>query len=548
MEQTQSARENAVPQKTGSWMPRKKRKWPRRVITLGVVAALVVGFFFWKSSQPKQYVDLGYIPTAAETKDITVSVTGTGTVQPIDSYKVTALVKGEVLDAPFEEGDQVGKDDLLFRIDAKDAENGIERAQLAVEQSQLSYNEAVRGKGDALKNVELKANATGVVQKLYYKVGDMVAAGTPVADILDRDSLLLTVPFHAADAALMSKGQAASVSVSGTYETLSGTVDSIAVSDQAGAGGTLVREVKIKVHNPGALSDGSAGTASVGTADCAAAGIFTYAAQKTLTAKASGELAALSVKEGDRVTDGQAMGSLKAADLDAQVESALLGLRSSQLSLQSSQDQMDGYTVKAPISGTVIEKNYKTGDNVDPSAAAGSAGYMAIIYDMSTLTFKMSIDELDVGKVKVGQEVEITAAALEGEVFTGRVDKISINGTTAGGATSYPVTVVIDAPKNLLPGMNVSAKIITERAKNLLVVPVEAVTRSASGGTITVALPGALSSDGTLVMDPSKLEPREVKLGRGDSDYVEITEGLEPGEVVVYQSLGSSYINSMMGG
>ena len=97
--------------------------------------------------------------------------------------------------------------------------------------------------------------------------------------------------------------------------------------------------------------------------------------------------------------------------------------------------------------------------------------------------------------------------------------------------------------------MNVSAKIVTERAKDLLTVSVEAVKRSADGGEITVALPGALNAEGTLVVDPTKLETRPVKLGRGDSSYIEITEGLEAGEVVVYQSQGSNFMTSMrMGG
>lgn len=549
MEQTQSRQETAAPKKTGPWMPKKKRKWLRRGITLAVIAALVAGVVLWNAGNPKQPPNLGYIPAAAAVRDVTVAVTGTGTVQPIDSYKVTALVKGEVLEAPFEEGDKVSKDDLLFRIDAKDVENSIQRAELSVEQAQLSYNEAVKGKGDALKNVDIKANATGVVQEIYYKVGDMVAAGTPIADILDRENLILTVPFHAADAAGFYAGQAAAVAVDGTYETLSGVVDSVAVSDKAGMGGTWVREVKIKVPNPGALGDANTGTASVGAADCASSGPFSYAAQKTLMAKSSGELTTLSIKEGDRVADGQVVGAFKSADLDAQVDNARIGLQNAQLSLQSTRDQLESYAIKAPISGTVIEKNYKAGDNVDPSAAAaGGAGYMAIIYDMSTLTFEMRIDELDVGKVKVGQEVEITAAALEGQTFTGRVDKISINGATAGGATSYPVTVVIDDPQNLLPGMNVSAKIVSERAKNVLTVPVEAVERGGEGGEVTVALPGALNAEGTMVIDPSKLEKRAVKLGRSDSAFIEITEGLSDGETVVYQNQASSFMDSMMGG
>lgn len=545
MEMTQQKQESITAQqspKSQTPIPKKKRKWVKRVIIAAVVVGLVGGYFLLGRGGGKQGGGLGYIPAVATARDITVGVSDTGTVQPIDSYKVTALVKGEVLEAPFEEGDTVGKDDLLFRIDSKDVENSIRRSEIGLQQSRLSYEDLVKNKSDNSKNTALKATAAGVVTKLHYEEGDMVAAGTAVAELLDRTHMRLTVPFHTADAQGFSVGQAATVQVAG--ETLSGTVHSVAATDTVGLGGTLVRQVEIQVSNPGALSHTDTGTATVGAADCAESGPFAYAAEKTVLAKTSGTLEKLYVKEGDAVSDGQLLGAFEGADLDTQIENSRLSLQSAELALQSTRDQLDNYTVTSPISGTVIEKNYKVGDNVDPTAAA-TTGYMAVIYDMSTLTFEMKIDELDINKVKVGQVVEITAAALEGQSFTGRVDKININGSTVGSATSYPVTVVIDDPKDLLPGMNVSANIVVERAKSILTIPVEAVSR---GNEVTVALPGAMNAEGTAVVDPAKLETRTVTLGRNDSANVEIESGLSEGEVVVYKNAVVNPFAMMMGG
>lgn len=527
--------------------PKKKRKWVKRVMILAVIAAVVV-LAVWKlNSTGQQVLSASYIPVPATVQDITVSVSSTGTVQPIDSYKVTALVKGEILDAPFEEGATVKEGDLLYQIDAKDVHNSIERAELSLEQARLSYNELLKNKGDSQKNLDIKANATGVIQEVYYKVGDTVAAGTVLADILDRDNMLLTVPFHAVDAAGFSVGQAASVFVDGAFEPVQGVVDSIAVSESAGQGGTLVREVTIKVQNPGTLSDTSTGTASIGMADCAASGPFKYAAQKTLTAKATGEIASLSIAEGDHVDEEQVVGRFKATDMESQIENARLAIQSAELSLQSTRDQLENYTITSPISGTVIEKNFKAGDNIDATSAAGT-GSMAVIYDMSTLTFEMKINELDINKISVGQEVQITSAALEGQSFTGHVDKININGTTSGNTTSYPVTVVIDDPGDLLPGMNVSAEIVTEQVKGVLTVPIEAVERGQGLPQVTVALPGALNEAGTLVADPTKLEKRDVELGSNDAANIEILSGLQEGDVVVYANQYSNAMAMMMGG
>ena len=157
----------------------------------------------------------------------------------------------------------------------------------------------------------------------------------------------------------------------------------------------------------------------------------------------------------------------------------------------------------------------------------------------------MAVDELDIGKVEVGQEVRITADALEGQTFSGVVDKVSINGTTANGATSYPVTIIIEDYGDLRPGMNVSAQIIGEVVPNALCIPVDAVDR---GNTVTVPGPGALSEDGLSVVDVTKLETKEVTLGRNDDEYIEVTDGLEEGDVVLISNQASSLMDMMMGG
>ena len=265
-----------------------------------------------------------------------------------------------------------------------------------------------------------------------------------------------------------------------------------------------------------------------------------------MVAKYSGELKSLTVKEGDRVSDGQQIGAFDSTDMDNQIASARLSIEAAELSLQNARDSLDDYTITSPISGTVIEMNYKVGDNVDPtSSAAASAGYLAVVYNMSALEFQMNIDELDINKVRVGQEVEITADALDGKTFTGRVDKVNINGTTAGGVTTYPVTIMVDDPEELLPGMNVSAKIIVEQAGNVLCVPVDAVKR---GNTVTVADAGALSEDGLTVVDPTKTRQVEVTLGRNDSAYIEVTSGLAEGDVVLLENQSSNFMAMMMGG
>ncbi|WP_130869475.1 efflux RND transporter periplasmic adaptor subunit [Intestinimonas massiliensis (ex Afouda et al. 2020)] len=544
--QTKPAAPAAEPEKQAPQFkaPKKKRKWVKRLVIILVIVAILAFLLSRCMGAGQQILSSAYLPYTAEMRDMTVSVSGTGTIEPVQSYKVTTLVSGEILEAPFEEGQTVQKGDVLFRIDARDLESNIEQLQLSVRSAQLALDDLLKTQSDNQKDRNVKAEDAGVITKLYVDQGDSVTIGAPIADVLDRDHMKLKVPFHSADAKNFYIGQAATVTVSGTAETITGTVDEIAATDEVGPGGTLVRQVTILVNNPGVLSETSQGSASVGGAACASGGAFAYASSSQITAKASGDLDTLRVKEGDRVSEGQVIGVISEADLDTQIENARINLENAQLSLQNAQDKLEDYTITSTITGEVIEKNLDVGDNISGVTANGATvTYPAVIYDLSELTFDMDIDERYISQIQVGQQVEITADALDGQSFTGVVDKVNINGTTVNGNTSYPVTVKVDgAPEELYPGMNVSAKIIVEEAGSVLTLPVEAVER---GNTVKVALPGCLDENGNIV-DLSATEERQVTLGRNDDNYIEITDGLEEGDVVLALSpQGSSMMDTI---
>lgn len=499
--------------------PKKRRKWIKRVLVIAAVLALL----FWIVVRPMlggtAAVSGAYQTAQVQRQDLTVSVSGSGTVTPIESYQMSALVTGEILESPFEDGDQVEKDQLLYRIDPGSAQTALQQAQLSVQQAQMNYDTLA-------SSLQVKAIGGGVVQTLHVQEGDLVSAGTAIADITDTSTMTLTVPFQAGDAAHISAGQTAQVTLSGTLETLTGTVESVASADQVGNGGALVRQVKIRLTNPGALTDATTATARVGTYACAAGGTLSPQLRQTITAAASGEITNLNVSVGSRVSAGAVLAAIGGESAENSLADAALAVQNAQLSLQSAQEALDSYTITSPISGTVIEKNLKAGDQLN----GGDSGAMAVIYDLSQLELQMDVSELDIGQIQPGQTVEITAEALPGQTFTGVVEKVSVNGTTTDGFTTYPVTILLSEYGDLNPGMNVSAHIIVERAENALCVPAEAVN---GDGTVLVAGEGAFAEDGVTIADPSKIESRPVTLGRGNQDFVEITSGLEEGETVL---------------
>lgn len=190
---------------------------------------------------------------------------------------------------------------------------------------------------------------------------------------------------------------------------------------------------------------------------------------------------------------------------------------------------------------------------------------MAVIYDLSAMTLSMSVDELDVGSVKVGQQVNITADAVEGERFTGTVTNVSLESSYSNGVTNYPVTVLLDETGDLLPGMNVDAEIVLDSSKDALCIPAGALMR---GNRVYVKAgreaetdagdPGREKGSAKETEGPEKSQGNVpdgfvaviVETGIINDDYVEILSGLSEGdEVYVDPSAGSTVTNAwQMGG
>ncbi len=513
----------------------KSKVKKKRIITaVAVVAAIaVVGAaasrFIGPSAKKTQTGEVQYSDVAVEKRDLTVTLSGSGTIQPANSYTVTSLVEGEILSDEFEEGDIVYEDTVLYNIDSSDAAATLEKAQMSFEQSQRSYENTL----ESIADLNIKADYTGIITELMVEEGDTVNAGQTVASFRDIGTMVLKLPFSADDAVNIHKGDTAVVTLDSSFETLYGTVTKVSGVDDISASNMITRNVTIEVANPGALGLNQAATAMVGDYACAAAGTFQYRKEGNITAKTSGEVSEIYVGEGGEIYEGKVIMALSSDDIDDKIQSAEDSLRNAELSYESQMDILDNYTITSPIEGTVIEKYYKAGDNISDAGRT-----LCVIYDLSYMEITLNIDELDIGKVSEGQKVKITAEAAGDKVYEGEITKVSIQGATAGGITVYPATIRIDETEGLLPGMNADIEIVIESTEDALTVPVSAVNRN---GTVLVKGEGA-SPEGMTA--PEGYHYVEVKTGMTTDDYIEITEGLNEGDMVGIQQRTSSSTNT----
>lgn len=493
-----------------------KRKW---ILLLVILAAAAAAAFSLRGGG-RRSIQVSYQETPAAVRTITSALTGSGTLLPANSYTVTTLVEGDILTAGFEEGDMVDKDTVLYEIDSSDAANNIEKAQISLNQARRNYEDAVDGQ-------YLRAGSSGSIFSLLVDVGDEVAQGQEIAVIRQSDTMKLTVSFPADDAEGFYVGQTAEVLLDGSFETLEGTVTAVSGSDIVGTGNMVTRNVTVSVKNPGGLGVEQAASITINGVGCAASGTFAYQSESTLISSVSGTVAAVHVKEGATVSKDQILLTLSGSSLEEMLQSAQDSLRNAELSMDSTQNQLDSYTITSPIQGTIVDKQYKTGDTVEGGKT------LCTIYDLSYLELTMNIDELDISKISEGQAVQVTADAVEGQTYTGVITKVSVLGSTSSGVTSYPVTVRIDETDGLRPGMNVDAEIILEEAKDVLSVPVEAVNR---GGLVLITRDSPSASAASEQEAPEGYVYITVETGVSDDSYIQVISGLQEGDTVAYVS------------
>ena len=493
---------------------KKNGKWLVPVLCVAVAG----GVFLLRPQQAKPAsVDASYTEAAPERRDVTNTLSGTGTLNPANTYTVKSLVEGKVLTGTIEEGDIVEESNVLYTIDSSDASTNFEKAEIAMQQAQRSYDKVV-------DRQYVRAEVAGVVSSLKVTKGDEVTSGQEVAVIRDSSRMLLTLEFPAADAANFSVGQSAAVTLDGTFEQLDGTVTSVSGTDALSAGNLLTRTVTITVKNAGGLTTAQAATASINGVSSIGSATFAYQAERTLTAQAAGTVTSINVQEGSEVAKDDIILGLSGDDLTESIQSASESLRSAEISMQNLQDAMNNYTITAPISGTIIEKDAKVGDAVK----AGDT--LCIVYDLSYLEMRINVDELQISSISVGQKVQITADAVPDKTYVGTVTRVSMKGTSNGGTTTYPVTIRIDDTDGLRPGMNANAEIVVAEATNARVVPNAAVVRG-SYALVTKDSPSAANAD-TAMAAPEGFVYVPVKTGVSDDDYTQIVSGIQEGDTI----------------
>lgn len=212
-------------------------------------------------------------------------------------------------------------------------------------------------------------------------------------------------------------------------------------------------------------------------------------------------------------------------------EASLAALQMAKAQLDQAQDQLEKTSIRAPISGTVVQLNIRVGEAVMIGTMNYAGTVLMVLADMSQMQALVRVDETDIVNCALGQAAEIEVDALPDVRFPARVTRLgympaqNLLATATQQGTDFEVELTLDSSSTRLrPGMSVHATIVTAELDSVLVVPIQAVGRREIKGRETETV--FLVKDGKATMQP-------ISTGRSSATHFEVTTGLSPGDEVI---------------
>lgn len=515
------------------------KKLLSKKVAMIIIAVLVLSLatvMFVNFTKPAKKVDQYFTQTKVKTGSITITVAANGTVSSTTSVDVSSQNNGTLQTLNYKEGDRVKKGDILATIQDDTLTEDISRAENNLKQQSLSMTKL----NDGLANLSIKSPADGRVKTIMARVGEDTGVTTKsygALAVISTDGKMKMMVEPEKDVAVpVQTGDLVKVTLS------NGTVVDGTIVDATGTGSQPPTSGSIQVEI--ARDDLTVGTsATVAKSDGTVIGQGSLEINKGIDViGGNGVISKISVTENKIVKRGSTLFTLKNIDVKSSIDSQNISIQQAQSDLESKKAQLNGTSITSPFDGVIVTQTVKVGDSMQQGKV------IATIMDLSQMQAVVTVDELDIAKVQIGQKANITLDALPGKEFTGKVTKINDIGAPSNGVTTYDVTVIIDKPDQIKVGMTSNATIEVSSKDHVLVLPIEAV--QGTGDQRFVIIPGTpTGSPAPGAVNPNRINRpkqgngalngmgaqnmRRVTVGLMNENDVEIVSGLKEGEPVL---------------
>lgn len=522
-----------------------------------IAIAAVIGINYSKSKNSRN-ATVQQIPVIARKGDLSVIVSGSGPISSSEKYTLTSNVNGTLTNIYFKDGDKVKEGDLIFEIDDKDTALQIKQLRNSIAQVQLTLESNITD----FQAGTVVAPIDGEILDLQVKERDSISNNGTLLNITDKSKLKLLVPFINTHRNKLSIGQKVTVNAFNTEKDelhkVEGTISGISTPGYTTSDGAEAYNVEVIIENNGYFIEGMVAnvTANIEDMEATSNGSNTLSYHNSMIVRASsgGILSKLYIEVGQNVKKGDILAKLENKDLELAIKTNELKLEDLNTQLQTAEERLLEHKIYAPFDGTLTLNDIERGNSMKQGDSLGN------IANYDIMEFNIDVDELDIDKIKEGQDVKVTIDALpetSNIPLKGIVSKIAVEGTSSNGVSIYPVTIQIEENAALKGSMSANGEIIVNEKTDVVYVPVDAVQKrngksyvrvargTGKGGRSQNPESGKINENAQQGFEP-QTEQREVTTGISNAEYIEIVSGLKEGEAVIVSSQ-SSGSNSQRG-
>jgi HlyD family secretion protein len=538
----------------------KGRKINKKRLIVAVAVVLIAAVIIARARQPQ--------PTVSNLQTDTVkrgtvmsSVSGNGVLEPLTTVEVRSNVGGQIVELAVDEGDYVKAGQLIAKIDPSDWVSNLDQARADYTSSDSKVSQAKQAYD--MQRIQADASIEEAKQALESSKMALEQAEEEarVQPQLTAESIAQAKSSLASAQATLEQAEKALIpqnlaSAKAGYDQAKASYDEAqknlkrqkALLEKGFVSQSTVDSAESEFENAKAQLESARRKNDTIQTECdqdlADARAKVTQAKSVLKAAEANRIQvtlkqkALASARASYKKAQAALVTAKSSEYQNRMKSeeilqAQASLKKSKAAVDNAVTQLGYTTITAPRSGVIVKKYVEKGSIVTAggSAIGGSSGSGVTIVDIadtSKMQVVVDVDETDIGKIRLDQEVDVKVDAFSDDPFRGKVTKIAPEAEVNSNVTTVPVTVEIEGTDSRLkPEMNATCDFVVDRKEDVLYVPVEAVVETDNGSFVTV-------------MDKDKQTDCKVQVGLTGDDYCEIISGLKEGQTVTISEEDSS--------
>lgn len=499
------------------------KRVPVRWIVVGAVVLAIAGLGYWgvKALSSGDEGELVMALKPVTRGDLEVTVRGWGQLQATEERDVLAGASGVIQSVSFQPDEPVQKGQVLATIDPGSLSVTLKQKEIALEAERIKLARAFGVPPAQVMNVEpeaalvLRSPSAGKVANLSVEAGSAVQGA--VCKVVDDSRLLIKTQLSKTFFDQTELGTRTTFLPTRFAGENSGKVVRKDPTPISGSD-TYYYEVWIEMKNPGLLKVGDDGILIIhgsGGDIQQKTSITSFGSEETVTASFSGKVKQVFVREGMVIKAGDPIIEFEAGDALLEAMTAQLGFRKLSLEVEDLRSQMQHLDIVAPIDGVAWGVYVAVGQTVDKGTR------ITRICNYIQMNLSLRVDEIDIPKLEVGQEAQALIWGREGRQSVPAVlSRLGSKGEPQDGLAGFSVTLSIDNPGFLRPGMGAEAEIYVSKKENVLLCPVEAVYKEEDKWFVDIK-------------DGKNRKPVEVRIGLMNDRFAEILDGVPEGQEVI---------------